>query len=82
MVRLQNLCNAQMSDAIFHAGFPFQPSNASVRVHQRGADRQTAMTLDPIDGPAKLKSAIGKESILQTSSGFTVSISAKLKPED
>ncbi len=46
---------------------------------ERGADRQTAMTLDPIDGPAKLN---GKESILQTFSGFTVSISAKLKPED
>jgi hypothetical protein len=49
---------------------------------ERGADRQTAMTLDPIDGPAKLNGAIEKESILQTSSGFTVSISAKLKPED
>jgi hypothetical protein len=49
---------------------------------ERGADRQTAMTLDPIDGPAKLNDAIGKESILQTSSGFTVSISAKLKTED
>jgi hypothetical protein len=28
------------------------------------------MTLDPIDGPAKLNGSIGKESILQTSSGL------------